>query len=46
VFHPSEFSRLRLQANYDWTQAPELDDALSVWAGVEILFGAHSAHAY
>lgn len=46
VFHPSEFSRLRLQANYDWTQAPELDDALSIWAGVEILFGAHSAHAY
>ncbi|MCU0670749.1 MAG: hypothetical protein MUF70_15575 [Myxococcota bacterium] len=46
VFHPSEFSRLRLQANYDWTQAPELDDALSIWAGIEILFGAHSAHAY
>lgn len=46
VFHPSEFSRLRLQANYDWTQAPELDDALSIWAGLEILFGAHAAHAY
>jgi len=46
VFHPSEFSRLRLQANYDWTEGPELDDALSVWAGIEFLFGAHPAHAY
>lgn len=46
VFHPSEFSRLRLQANYDWTEGPELDDALSVWAGIEFLFGAHAAHAY
>jgi hypothetical protein len=46
VFHPSEFSRLRLQANYDWSEGPELDDALSVWAGIEFLFGAHPAHAY
>jgi hypothetical protein len=46
VFHPSEFSRLRLQANYDWADAPELGDALSVWAGIEFLFGAHPAHAY
>jgi hypothetical protein len=44
VFHPSEFSRLRLQANYDWTQA--LQDGLSVWAGIELSFGAHPAHAY
>jgi outer membrane murein-binding lipoprotein Lpp len=46
VFHPSEFSRIRLQANYDWTEAPELDDALSVWAGIEFLIGAHPAHSY
>lgn len=46
VFHPSEFSRLRLQANYDWTQGPDLDDALSVWAGIEFLIGAHPAHGY
>ncbi|RIK90388.1 MAG: hypothetical protein DCC71_25570 [Proteobacteria bacterium] len=46
VFHPSEFSRLRLQANYDWTESPELDDALSIWAGIEFLFGSHPAHAY
>jgi len=46
VFHPSEFSRIRLQANYDWTESPELSDALSVWAGVELLFGSHPAHSY
>jgi hypothetical protein len=46
VFHPSEFSRLRLQANYDWTSGPELDDALSVWAGIEFLIGAHPAHTF
>jgi hypothetical protein len=46
VFHPSEFSRLRLQANYDWADGSGLDDALSVWAGIEFLFGAHPAHTY
>lgn len=46
VFHPSEFSRLRLQANYDWTKTPELEDGLSVWAGIEFTFGAHGAHSY
>jgi hypothetical protein len=46
VFYPSEFSRLRLQANYDWTDGPDLDDALSVWAGVEFLLGAHPAHRF
>jgi hypothetical protein len=46
VFHPSEFSRLRLQYNYD--HAADLDDenVHSVWAGVEFLFGAHAAHSY
>lgn len=46
VFHPSEFSRIRLQANYDWTESPELSDALSIWAGIELLFGSHPAHGY
>ncbi len=46
VFHPSEFSRLRLQYNYD--RVKHLSDAHihSVWAGVEFLFGAHAAHTY
>lgn len=45
VFHPSEFSRLRLQYNYDW--AAHLDkSAHTVWVGAEILYGAHPAHKY
>jgi outer membrane murein-binding lipoprotein Lpp len=46
AFHPSEFSRLRLQ--YNWDRAKHLDErnAHSVWAGVEFLFGAHPAHAF
>ncbi len=46
VFHPSEFSRLRLQANYDWVKTPDLEDGLSVWAGIEFTLGAHGAHSY
>ncbi|HEX2245445.1 MAG TPA: hypothetical protein VHH94_04065 [Gammaproteobacteria bacterium] len=45
VYHPTEFSRLRLQYNYD--DADHLaEDAHSVWLGVEILYGAHAAHTY
>jgi hypothetical protein len=47
VWHPSEFSRLRLQYNYD--QADHLrpgKQAHSVWLGLEFLYGAHPAHAY
>jgi hypothetical protein len=46
VFHPSEFSRLRLQYDYDRANALPGEDEHSVWAGVEFLFGAHAAHAY
>jgi hypothetical protein len=46
VFHPSEFSRLRLQLNYDNARHLSKRDAYSVWAGLEFLFGAHAAHAY
>ncbi len=46
VFQPTEFSRLRLQYNYD--HADDLGDpnVHSVWAGVEFMFGAHAAHSY
>lgn len=44
-FLPSEFSRLRLQYNYD--QAEHLDEpAHSIWLGVEFLFGDHPAHTH
>jgi hypothetical protein len=45
VYHPTEFSRLRLQYNFD--RADHLgDDAHTVWLGVEVLYGAHAAHKY
>lgn len=46
AFYPSEFSRLRLQYNYD--QANHLEEmyAHSVWLGIEFLFGAHPAHDF
>jgi hypothetical protein len=46
VFQPSEFSRLRLQYNYDGVNDSPVDDAHSIWAGIEFLFGAHPAHSY
>jgi len=44
-YHPSEFSRFRLQYNYDDTDALP-DPAHSVWLGFEILIGKHPAHKY
>lgn len=44
-FQPTEFSRLRLQYNFDHADHLD-DDAHSVWLGVEILYGQHPAHRY
>lgn len=46
VFHPSEFSRLRLQYNFDYATFLDGNTAHTVWAGFEFLFGAHPAHSY
>ncbi|NNL68124.1 MAG: hypothetical protein HKP30_17880 [Myxococcales bacterium] len=46
VYHPTEFSRLRLQYNYDRDQSFAGDVAHSIWAGFEFSFGAHAAHGY
>lgn len=46
VWQPTEFSRLRLQYNYDRARHLDDRDAHSVWFGTEILFGAHAAHSY
>lgn len=46
-YQPSEFSRLRLQYNYDDAQhldAGAGDSRHSLWFGVEILLGRHPAH--
>lgn len=44
TWYPSEFSKVRLQYNYDRGQA--MDDAHSVWLQLEFLLGAHGAHKF
>ena len=46
LWHPTEFSRLRLQYNYDNTDTLVGGDAHTVWLGAEILYGEHGAHKY
>ena len=45
-WHPSEFSRIRLQYNYDDADILSDGTAHSVWLGFEWLYGAHPAHKY
>ncbi|HJQ85490.1 MAG TPA: hypothetical protein VKA21_15490 [Candidatus Binatia bacterium] len=44
TFYPSEFSKIRLQYNYDHGQL--LGDDSSVWVQLEFLLGAHAAHKF
>jgi hypothetical protein len=46
VWQPSEYSRFRLQYNYDNAEHLKDDDAHSVWLGAEVLYGAHPAHTF
>jgi hypothetical protein len=48
VYHPSEFSRIRLQYNYDHGNflVNSTKNAHSIWLGFEWLYGAHAAHEY
>jgi len=53
MFQPTEFSRIRLQYNYDHAPHLEFDglgnrqqDAHSVWMGFEVLIGTHPPHKY
>ena len=46
AYRPTEYSRLRLQYNYDDAEFLEDGEAHSVWAGIEVLYGAHPAHKY
>jgi hypothetical protein len=47
VWHPSEFSRIRLQYNFDYAHHFTGNrDAHSLWVGLEFLYGAHPAHSY
>lgn len=44
TWYPTEFSKLRLQYNYDHGQA--FGDEHSVWMQFEFLLGAHAAHKF
>jgi hypothetical protein len=47
VFYPSEFSRIRLQYNFDRADfLVRRHSAHSLWLGLEISLGAHGAHAF
>jgi hypothetical protein len=45
-WRPSEFSRLRLQYDYDRAQHLVEGPAHSVWLGLDVLIGAHPAHGF
>jgi hypothetical protein len=42
----TEFSRLRLQYNYDNAKHLSPNDAHTFWVGAEVLYGSHAAHRY
>jgi len=44
TFYPSEFSKLRLQGNYDHGEL--FGDAYSIWLQLEFMLGAHGAHKF
>jgi len=44
TFYPTEFSKIRLQYNYDHIQ--QWGDEHSVWLQFEFLLGAHAAHKF
>jgi len=44
TFYPSEFSKVRLQYNYDHGEL--FGDEHSVWMQIEFLLGAHGAHKF
>jgi hypothetical protein len=44
TWYPSEFSKLRLQYNYDDRRGAGVDH--SVWLQFELLLGAHAAHKF
>jgi hypothetical protein len=46
IYHPTEFSRVRLQYNFDHAKHLVGDDAHSFWLGMEVLYGSHAAHKY
>jgi hypothetical protein len=46
VFYPSEYSRIRLQYNYDRADFSAQSSNHTVWLGLEFGLGPHAAHAF
>lgn len=46
AYHPSEFSRIRLQYNFDRANHLEVGHAHTLWLGLEFMYGAHPAHDF
>jgi len=46
TYHLSEFSRFRLQYNFDYAQHLPNTIANSIWLGAEFLIGMHPAHKF
>jgi hypothetical protein len=46
AWYPSEFSRVRLQYNYDRTEFLDEDHDHTLWLGLEFFFGSHPAHTF
>jgi len=44
TWYPSEYSKLRLQYNYD--KRKDIDDDHSIWFQFELSLGAHAAHSF
>lgn len=46
TWYPTEYSKLRLQYNRDWTQHLAEKDAHALWLQMEFSLGAHAAHKF
>jgi len=46
TWHLTEFSKLRLQYNRDWTQHLDENNANSLWLQLEFSLGSHMAHKF
>jgi hypothetical protein len=46
VFYPSEFTRIRLQYNYDRAEFSSESSNHTVWLGLEFGLGPHAGHAF
>ena len=46
TWYPSEYAKVRLQYNRDWTEHLSGDTADSLWLQVEFNLGSHAAHVF